>query len=94
MFAFTASAVIGSERRRAPQALKMALPSAGAITVTAGSPTPDVAAYLDMPPERRAAAKAHAAVLSAMAGKVALELPLSADVDDFRRVLVAEAKQP
>src|SRR5437899_1470518 len=40
MFAFTASAVIGNERMRAPQALKMALPSAGAITVTAGSPTP------------------------------------------------------
>src|ERR1700754_216991 len=40
MFAFTASAVIGSERMRAPQALKMALPSAGAITVAAGSPTP------------------------------------------------------
>ena len=45
-----------------------------------------------MPPERRAAAKAHVAVLSATAGKVALELPLGADVDDFRRVLVAEAK--
>jgi hypothetical protein len=59
-----------------------------------GSPTPDVAAYLEMPPERRAAAKAQAAVLSATAGKVALELPLPADVDDFRRVLVAEAKQP
>ncbi len=40
MFAFTASAVIGNARMRAPQALKMALPSAGAITVTAGSPTP------------------------------------------------------
>ena len=38
--AFTASAVIGSERMRAPEALKIALPSAGAITVTAGSPTP------------------------------------------------------
>jgi hypothetical protein len=60
----------------------------------AGSPTQDVAGYLDMPPERRAAAKAHAAILSATAGKVALELPLSADVDDFRGVLVAEAKQP
>jgi len=47
-----------------------------------------------MPPERRAAAKAHVAVLSVTAGKVALELPLGADVDDFRRVLVAEAKQP
>src|SRR3954452_8486092 len=40
MFAFTAAAVIGSERTRAPQALKIALPSAGATTVTAGSPTP------------------------------------------------------
>jgi hypothetical protein len=60
----------------------------------AGSPAQDVAAYLDMPPERRAAAKAHVAVLAATAGKVALELPLGADVDDFRRVLVAEAKQP
>src|ERR1700677_1970688 len=38
--AFTASAVIGSERTRAPDALKIALASAGAITVTAGSPTP------------------------------------------------------
>ena len=40
MFALTASAVIGNARTRAPQALKIALPSAGAITVTAGSPTP------------------------------------------------------
>ena len=58
------------------------------------TPTPadEMAAYLDMPPERRAAAKAHAAMLSATAGKVALELPLSADVDDFRRVLVAGVK--
>src|SRR3954447_11036309 len=38
--AFTASAVIGRARTRAPQALKMALPIAGAITVTAGSPPP------------------------------------------------------
>jgi hypothetical protein len=50
------------------------------------------AAYLDMPPERRALAKAHAAMLAETAGRVALELPFSADVDDFRRVLVAEAK--
>src|SRR5882757_9684659 len=40
MPAFTASAVIGKARTRAPEALKMALPIAGAITVTAGSPTP------------------------------------------------------
>jgi len=42
IFAFTASAVIGSERTRAPQALKIALASAGATTVTVGSPTPVV----------------------------------------------------
>ena len=58
----------------------------------ATAPADDVAAYLDMPPERRANAKAHAALLSRTAGKVALELPLSADVDDFRRVLVTGAK--
>ncbi len=52
----------------------------------------DSTAYLDMPPERRAAAKAHAALLSRTADKVARELPISADVDDFRRVLIAEAK--
>ena len=50
------------------------------------------AAYLDMPPERRTAAKAHAAMLSRTAGKIALELPFSADVDDFRRVLAEGAK--
>ena len=50
-----------------------------------------VAAYLDMPADRRAAAEAHAALLGATAGRVAAELPFNADVDDFRRVLVAEA---
>ncbi len=52
----------------------------------------DAAAYLDMPPERRAAAKAHAALLSRTADRIARELPMSADVDDFRRVLAQEAK--
>ena len=52
----------------------------------------DTAAYLDMPPERRAAAKAHAALLSRTADRVARELPMSADVDDFRRVLAQGAK--
>jgi hypothetical protein len=52
----------------------------------------ETAAYLDMPAERRTLAKAHAAMLSATAGKVALELPMGADVDDFRRVMAAEAK--
>jgi hypothetical protein len=58
----------------------------------APAPADETAAYLDMPPERRAAAKAHAALLSRTAGKVAIELPISADVDDFRRVLVAGVK--
>ena len=52
----------------------------------------DTAAYLDMPPERRAAAKAHAALLSRTAGRIAVELPIGADVDDFRRVLTQGAK--
>jgi hypothetical protein len=52
----------------------------------------EIAAYLDMPPERRALAKAHAAMLSRTAAKVALDLPMSADVDDFRRVLAAGAR--
>jgi hypothetical protein len=50
------------------------------------------AAYLDMPAERRALARAHAAILAETARRVALEVPFQADVDDFRRVLVAEAK--
>jgi hypothetical protein len=54
-------------------------------------PVHEPAAYLDMPPERRAAAKAHAKLLSEAVGKVALDISLSADVDDFRRVLVAAA---
>jgi hypothetical protein len=56
------------------------------------SASEEVAAYLDMPPERRAAAKAHAALLSRTAGRIALEVPIGADVDDFRRVLTQEAK--
>jgi hypothetical protein len=52
----------------------------------------DMAAYLDMPAERRALAKAHTSTLAATAAKVALELPISADVDDFRRILATEAK--
>jgi hypothetical protein len=50
------------------------------------------AAYLDMPPERRVGAKAHAAMLSATMRKVAAEVPFQADVDDFRRVLTAGTK--
>jgi hypothetical protein len=55
-------------------------------------PNDETAAYLDMPPERRALAKAHVALLAVTAGKVALELPISADVDDFRRVMAEGAK--
>ncbi len=54
------------------------------------TPTEPVA-YLDIPPERRQAHKAQAALLSATAANVAVTLPLNADVDDFRRVLVDNA---
>ena len=57
-----------------------------------GAADKEPAAYLDIPPERRALAKAHAAMLAQTAGRVAMELPLAADVDDFRRVLAAAAK--
>jgi len=68
----------------------MADPSSNAAKpATAGVEPP---AYLDMPAERRTLAKAHAAMLVETAGRVALELPLGADVDDFRRVLAAGAQ--
>jgi hypothetical protein len=50
------------------------------------------ASHLDIPPERRTLAKAHAAMLARTARRVALELPFGADVDDFRRVLASGAK--
>jgi hypothetical protein len=49
-------------------------------------------ASIDMPAERRARAEAHAASLAETAARVVLELPISADVDDFRRVLASGAK--
>jgi len=51
------------------------------------------AAYLEMADDRRAAAEANAAMLVAAAQRVADTLPMSADVDDFRRVLVAEVQR-
>jgi hypothetical protein len=54
--------------------------------------TTDQAGYLDMPEDRRAAAKAHVALVSATVRKAAIDTPIFADVDDFRRVLVAGAK--
>jgi hypothetical protein len=68
----------------------MADPSSDAARPPAAGADP--AAGLDMPQERRALAKAHAAMLAETAGRVALGLPLGADVDDFRRVLVAAAE--
>jgi hypothetical protein len=67
----------------------MADPSSYTVRPAAAT---EPAAYLDMPEERRMLAKAHAAMLAETAGRVALELPLSADVDDFRRVLAAGAQ--
>jgi hypothetical protein len=60
-------------------------------TSDASSASAEPATYLDMPPERRVAATAHAAVLAKTADRIARELPFLADVDDFRRVLVEEA---
>lgn len=54
-------------------------------------PTDGLAHYLDMPELRRAAATAHVAVIAATARKVALTLPIQADADDFRRVMVEAA---
>ncbi len=62
-----------------------------ATSAPVGAAGAEPAAYLDMPEERRALAKAHAALLAETAGRVALELPLGADVDDFRRVLAEAA---
>ncbi len=56
------------------------------------APATEMAGYLQMPAERRTLAKAHAAMLGETAGRVALQLPFSADVDDFRRVLAERAK--
>ena len=55
---------------------------------------PEPAAYLDMPPERRVAAAAHAAMLSLTMQRIAAELPFQSDVDDFRRVLTVDVKKP
>jgi hypothetical protein len=68
----------------------MAEPSSNAAEPATAGAKP--AAYLDMPEERRTLAMAHAAMLAETAGRVALELPLGADVDDFRRVLAAAAR--
>jgi hypothetical protein len=46
---------------------------------------------LEVPADRRALAEAHAALLAQTAARVALTLPFSADVDDFRRVLAQQA---
>ena len=66
----------------------MADPSSGSATPPAAEP----ASHLDIPPERRALHKAHAAGLAETARRVALEIPFGADVDDFRRVLAGDAR--
>jgi hypothetical protein len=57
------------------------------------TPAGGPAAYLNMSEEQRKNAQAHAALLSETAARVAVELPLTADVDDFRRVLAERAAQ-
>jgi hypothetical protein len=68
----------------------MANPSSNAAQSTAAQAEP--ANHLDIPPERRVLAKAHAAMLAETAHRVAREMPFGADVDDFRRVLAGGAK--
>lgn len=65
-------------------------PSNDASAKPASSGARGAASYLDMPADRRATAEATAATLVAAAQKVADELPLQTDVDDFRRILVSE----
>jgi hypothetical protein len=68
----------------------MATPSSDTEKRTGAQSEP--AGHLDIPAERRALAKAHAAVLAETARRVVLEVPFGADVDDFRRVLAAGAR--
>ena len=62
------------------------------MTKPATSSSSEPAVYLDMPVERRDAAKAHAAMLGEAMRKIATDIPFQADIDDFRRVLAAEGK--
>jgi hypothetical protein len=55
------------------------------------APSGKIGNALEIPADRRALAEAHAALLAQTAASVALTLPFSADVDDFRRVLAQEA---
>jgi hypothetical protein len=66
--------------------------ASGNTTAAAPQDGKQAGGALDIPEERRALAKAHAALLAETAARIAVELPMSADVDDFRRVLAAEAK--
>jgi hypothetical protein len=68
------------------------MPASGKTPAAGRHAGEELGAALDMPDERRALARAHAARLAETARRVALELPMSADVDDFRRVLAAGAK--
>jgi hypothetical protein len=47
---------------------------------------------LDIPADRRALAEAHAAALAQSAARVALMLEFHASTEDFRRVLLQEAR--
>ena len=68
------------------------MPETPQTGATANTAREEPAGYLDIPAERRALAKGHAALLSATADKVARTLPISADVDDFRRLMAEGAK--
>jgi hypothetical protein len=63
--------------------------SAEASTMT--KPDDPAAHLVHMPQDRRDAAKAHIATVTATVRKVAMDVPLTADIEDFRRVLAAHA---
>jgi hypothetical protein len=53
--------------------------------------TNEPGAFLDLTDEQRRANKAHVAAITETVRRVALTLPLQADVDDFRRTLINAA---
>ena len=63
------------------------LPARAARGSAIGSETPASIAPVPISPERRALIEAEVEQLSATARKVAVGLPLSADVSDFMRIL-------
>jgi aspartyl-tRNA(Asn)/glutamyl-tRNA(Gln) amidotransferase subunit A len=78
---------------RAPRRLPTLMPlqRRGVAMTQTGSDGRSRGGELDIPADRRRSHEETAARLAQAAAEVARDLPLSADVDDFRRVLMAQA---